>query len=85
MSRYIGSTPGDKNKLGDPGCEEAGKTGMVINDRIASMCWSITGLEIAIGPFTDSDHHAVEVINFNFSQDVTQPSVPNNLSLPRAV
>ena len=81
-SKFIGSNPGDQAKLADPGCLKAGKTGMVINDDVASRCWSITGLEIVIAPYTDSDQHAVEKINFNFSQSASQPSVPNNISLP---
>ena len=80
--KFIGSNPGANSRLGKPGCEKAGKSGMVINDEIALMCWSVVGLEIDIAPYTDSDQHAVEKINFNFSQSASQPSVPNNISLP---
>ena len=82
MAVYHGSSPGSNLKIGPLGCQEAGWfTGMTINDPVAGRCWSVMGIRIVIGPSTDSMQHAMEAINYNFSQDVTQRAVPTNLAL----
>lgn len=79
--KYHAGIPGSAVKTGDPACLKAAETGAVLADWIGIKCWAVNGARVWIGPQTDSDEHGFAIMNFNFSQNGRQPSVPTNLGL----
>ena len=84
MGSYYGQGNqfGPHDNVGPLGCAQMIGDGAHIYDAIGDACWSIKGRPITIGDTMDSIMAGMEMINFNFRRDGTQPALTTVASLP---